>query len=246
VKNAPKFKLIRLRGRNQITLPNAVIESLALEEGDYLAAVLDADGIIRLRPAKLAVAGTPEAEEAIQRAEADLTAGRSVEFGTVEEFKDEMLANHDEQMPEEEPPLTTMLVHVAKASTSTSVQCRGIPIFTRNIDAGSGNASVDQIAEEVRGTVEFFQSAVEGPGIGEIFLSAGPPPMSGLAQKVEKAVGLPVRELSAAEAAASPARHAEHRLRSAVLDESVQEGKFKIDDLKFNVARPGFSRKITS
>lgn len=237
---APKIRLLRLRGRNQITLPASVIDALSLEEGDYLAAVLDAEGVIRLRPAEMVTAGTREADRAMARAEADIAAGRSVEFDSVKDFTKEMLAGHDEQLADEQtaearPSQTTMLVHVGAASTSASVQHHGVPIFTRSIEIGSANASTDQIAEEVRKTVEFFRSAVEGPGVGTLFLSAGPPPMRGLAQELESVVKLPVKELSAAAGTAS----------SKGYEAAYSRPSFNIEDLRFNVAGLTTPKKLS-
>jgi bifunctional DNA-binding transcriptional regulator/antitoxin component of YhaV-PrlF toxin-antitoxin module len=200
MKSMPKVRLIRLRGRNQITLPDSVVRALSLEEGDHLAAVVDEDGIVRLRAARIEVAGTPGAARAIEQAEADLKAGRTLEFDSVRELSQAMMAAHDEQMAEQgEPEQTSMLVQVAPTTTSLSVLRDGVPVFTRNVAQGAGNAPAYLIAEEVRQTIEAFGSLVEGEGVRSIFLSAGPPPMPGLLQELQLVVKLPVRELTAVE-----------------------------------------------
>src|ERR1700760_1553775 len=105
------INLIRLRSRNQITLPAELVNSLAVEEGSFLAAVTDSDGTIRLRPATVAMAGTPQAEKAISRAEGDIRAGRTQQFDSVQAFTSEMLAAHDAQLSQLNEPSTTMVVH---------------------------------------------------------------------------------------------------------------------------------------
>lgn len=217
----PKIKLVRLRGRNQITLPASVIESLSLEEGDYLAAVLGEEGIIRLRPAKMVTAGTPEAEQATNRAKADLRAGRSEKFESVEDFTNAMLARHREQMSELTPSRTTMLVHVGTASTSASVQQWGVPIFTRSIRVGSANGSTAEMIDEVRKTVAFFQSHVGEGKIDLIFLSVGPPRLGGLALALELALGIRVRELAPVTTEASSVTLARGEKEDLAVSESI-------------------------
>lgn len=195
----PKIKLARLRGRNQITLPASVTEALSLEEGDYLAVVLSEDGIVRLRPAKMVTAGTPESERAIRRAEADLAAGRSAKFDTVQEFTNELRAIHKAEMKDAEESSVNMLVHVGATSTSISIQRDGIPVFTRSIALGIENASAQQLSAEVLKTVDFFRDAIEGTGVQTVYLSVGPPRMAGLADEMKSRLTIPVQELSAAE-----------------------------------------------
>lgn len=190
-----KINLVRLRRRNQITLPAAIVDSLGLEEGDYLATVLAEEGVVRLRPAKLVTGGTPEAERAIRRAEAD------VAYDSVREFTADMLANHQEQMKHIEAGQTTMLVHVGTDSTSASIQRDGIPIFTRTIGLGSRTGTGSQLTDEVRKTMEYFQSAGGAGRVGVVFLSVGPPHIHGIANELQGALGIQVRELSPAERA---------------------------------------------
>jgi AbrB family looped-hinge helix DNA binding protein len=196
-----KINLVRLRRRNQITLPAAIVDSLGLEEGDYLATVLAEEGVVRLRPAKLVTGGTPEAERAIRRAEADVAAGRTEQYDSVREFTADMLANHQEQMKDIEAGQTTMLVHVGTDSTSASIQRDGIPIFTRTIGLGSRTGTGSQLTDEVRKTIEYFQSAGGAGRVGVVFLSVGPPHIHGIANELQGALGIQVRELSPAERA---------------------------------------------
>jgi Tfp pilus assembly PilM family ATPase len=193
---ASKINLVRLRSRNQITLPAVLMESLSLEEGDYLAAVVDDDGTVRLRPATMVTAGTPEAEKAILRAEADLRAGRSEKFENVPAFVEEMASSHKEELAQLDEARTTMLVQVAPNSMSASVQRENEPIFARTVGAGSENSSREDLVREVRKTIELFRSTAGAITIGEVFLSAGNPPLEGFAELLRTELKMRVEELS--------------------------------------------------
>ena len=217
-----KIKLVRLRGRNQITLPTEVIDTLSLEEGDYLAAVSGEDGTIRLRPAKLNVAGTPEAERAISRAEADLEAGRSKKFDNLEEFKNEMRSSHREQMKEMEPQRSAMLVHVWPRFTTVTIQRHNIPVFSRTIVIGSRTSgTIQKLAMEIRKTMEFFQATAGGPHVSRVFLSVAPPGVTGMAEGLEKALGIKVEESPAVTAAV---RHVNQILEGSHFYPSIDVG----------------------
>lgn len=217
MKDLPKIRIIRLRGRNQITLPDSVVRALSLEEGDHLAAVIDDDGVVRLRPAKIEVAGTSGDERAIKTAEADLAAGRAVKFSSVKSFTDAMLAAHDEQMAEaEEPSHTTMLVHVGDVSMSVSVHRDGVPILTRNIELGRVSATPQAIAQEVGRTLDFFSSSVEGPPIERVYLSAGPPRMPELQAEIGQVTSLPLTELTPVAHASESEEHGATAARRAI------------------------------
>jgi AbrB family looped-hinge helix DNA binding protein len=77
----------RVRAKNQVTIPAAIAERIGLREGDFLDLVLDENkGIGIFRRARLATAGTPDAELALQSAEADVRAGRVRVFESPEDF----------------------------------------------------------------------------------------------------------------------------------------------------------------
>jgi AbrB family looped-hinge helix DNA binding protein len=54
--------MVRLRDRNQITLPADVISRLRLKAGDWLELTTTENNVLQLRPAQIVTAGTPEAE----------------------------------------------------------------------------------------------------------------------------------------------------------------------------------------
>jgi len=74
-------KFIRVREKNQITLPTDLVSALAIHVGDFLEAARMADGSIQLRPTRLVAVGTPAAEREESLAKQDIRSGR---FGTYE------------------------------------------------------------------------------------------------------------------------------------------------------------------
>jgi hypothetical protein len=77
--------LIRLRKKNQLTLPAEFVEELKLGEGALLGATLE-QGSIRLREARVAVVGSPEAEDQERQAKEEIRQGRYTTFATPEDF----------------------------------------------------------------------------------------------------------------------------------------------------------------
>jgi AbrB family looped-hinge helix DNA binding protein len=96
----PISKVVRIRGRNQVTVPAQIAERLNLREDDLLAVSLDEAGVITLRPTRLVTAGSSEAEQEERRAEADLRAGRSRVFDSPEEYARQLLERNREQQAE--------------------------------------------------------------------------------------------------------------------------------------------------
>jgi len=78
-------KFIRVRDKNQITLPTDLVSALAIQVGDFLEAAQMADGSIQLRPTRLVTVGTPAAEREEALAKEDIRKGR---FGTYESADD--------------------------------------------------------------------------------------------------------------------------------------------------------------
>lgn len=82
--------LLRLRNRNQLTLPSRVTEKLSLEPGSLLEMTLTDAGHVELRPARIATAGSPEAEREERLALKDIDHGRYAEFKSVEQFQNDL------------------------------------------------------------------------------------------------------------------------------------------------------------
>jgi ribosomal protein S12 len=83
--HAPKIalrKFVRVRDRNQITLP----AGLPVRSGDFVEIVLAEDGHISMTPAVLVAAGTREAAEQEAAADQDIAMGRYKTFSSAEEL----------------------------------------------------------------------------------------------------------------------------------------------------------------
>src|ERR1019366_2644942 len=80
-------ELVRLRDRNQITLPAEIAEHLSVEPGALLELILSPDqDYLELRRAEGGRAGTPQAAREEQWAKEDIKAGRFSTFANPEEL----------------------------------------------------------------------------------------------------------------------------------------------------------------
>jgi len=86
-------KYVRLRDRNQITLPAEILSGLAVSSGDFLEIGRTTDGLTYIKPAVLTTVGSPEAQREEDLADEDIAHGRFKTFNSVEEFVDH-LENH--------------------------------------------------------------------------------------------------------------------------------------------------------
>jgi AbrB family looped-hinge helix DNA binding protein len=77
-------KFIRVRERNQITLPSEIIAGLPIHAGDFLEVSRADDGVIYLKPTVLKTLDSPEAlrEEAL--ADQDIEEGRYKTFDSAD------------------------------------------------------------------------------------------------------------------------------------------------------------------
>jgi bifunctional DNA-binding transcriptional regulator/antitoxin component of YhaV-PrlF toxin-antitoxin module len=78
--------LVRLRDRNQVTLPTEVISRLGIQAGDWLELTVSNTNCVQLRPAQIVTAGTPEAERLEQTVAENLRRKNYSTFKTIEEF----------------------------------------------------------------------------------------------------------------------------------------------------------------
>ena len=78
---------LRIRDRNQVTLPAEVVTHLKLEPGDWLELTLSESGRMLLRPARLVTAGTAEAELLEQASLASVRSKRYTEFDSLDDFE---------------------------------------------------------------------------------------------------------------------------------------------------------------
>ncbi len=96
-------KLISIRSRNQITLPQELTVLWKVGEGDYLSAQISDDGRVSLVPARLAIEGSAEAGEQNRQAEADIKAKNYRTFEDVKSFG-ESLEEDDVTVAESRTP----------------------------------------------------------------------------------------------------------------------------------------------
>jgi bifunctional DNA-binding transcriptional regulator/antitoxin component of YhaV-PrlF toxin-antitoxin module len=78
--------MVRLRDRNQITLPADVVSGLGIQAGDWLELAVSDSGYVQLRPAKIVTAGTPEADRREREAAENVRRKNDSTFKSVEEL----------------------------------------------------------------------------------------------------------------------------------------------------------------
>jgi AbrB family looped-hinge helix DNA binding protein len=81
-------RFVRVRERNQITVPPEVAERLAVRPGDILEFSFSPAGTVELRPAKIVTVGTPEALQEEEAAKEDIRRGRYSVIANVDEYLD--------------------------------------------------------------------------------------------------------------------------------------------------------------
>ena len=94
----------RLRERNQLTLPAAVVEQIGLRSGDIVEFATSGEGLIELRPARIVRAGTVEARSEEQRAKQDIAEGRYTLLSSVDEFRKHVQKLRKSASPAENAP----------------------------------------------------------------------------------------------------------------------------------------------
>lgn len=85
-------KIVRVRDRNQVTLPPEVMEAISIRVGDFLEIVATGEGTLTLAPKRLVTWNSPEAEEADQEAERDIAQKRYGTFESAKALKESLLA----------------------------------------------------------------------------------------------------------------------------------------------------------
>jgi AbrB family looped-hinge helix DNA binding protein len=83
-------ELVRLRDRNQLTLPSEIAEKLDLKPGSLVELSVSEAGHVELRAAHIVTAGTPAAQREEGRAEQDVREGRSVTLNGSAEVRQHM------------------------------------------------------------------------------------------------------------------------------------------------------------
>jgi bifunctional DNA-binding transcriptional regulator/antitoxin component of YhaV-PrlF toxin-antitoxin module len=87
----PFHKIVRLRERNQITLPSEVVERFGMAEGGFLQLVEDEQGF-RLLPTQIVALNTPAAQAAEREALAEADAGQTTRYASGRQYADALKA----------------------------------------------------------------------------------------------------------------------------------------------------------
>lgn len=90
-------KLIHIRSRNQITIPEELVSHWNVGQGDYLRAYIEPDGKVTIAPARIAVEASPEAADQKRRAEEEIKAGDYRTFEDVNDFARFLEEENEEQ-----------------------------------------------------------------------------------------------------------------------------------------------------
>jgi AbrB family looped-hinge helix DNA binding protein len=117
-------KLVRIRPKNQITLPADVLEQLNIREDDYVQVEVTPQGVAQIAPARLAVVGSPEGHESNRRAEEDFKAGRYRTYENGEAFAKALLSREGPKEKLEHPEI--IRAAMGKASRTAHHVARAI------------------------------------------------------------------------------------------------------------------------
>lgn len=90
-------ELVKLRERNQLTLPAEIAEKLGVKPGSLLELLVSEDGLVELRHARVVTAGTHEAEQEEARAARDIQEGRYIALQGSKEVREHMRQKRAQQ-----------------------------------------------------------------------------------------------------------------------------------------------------
>lgn len=127
-------ELVRVRDRNQITLPAEIAERLSVQSGALLELIMDPDqDYLEVRRAEVVRAGTPQAQREEQWAKDDIKAGRFKAFANPEEFalhlrNSREAAKLQEQLEILQQQVQGLVLDVHKMSAATGVSLVTAPI----------------------------------------------------------------------------------------------------------------------
>lgn len=129
--------LVRLRERNQLTLPAEVAEKLAVEAGSLLELILgtDEDGVhVELRPAQVVRANTHQAKLSERRARKDIQEGRFSTFANPDELALHMKQTRDAeakqlraQVEDLQEQMQGILVNMRRVGAATGIVLTDVP-----------------------------------------------------------------------------------------------------------------------
>jgi bifunctional DNA-binding transcriptional regulator/antitoxin component of YhaV-PrlF toxin-antitoxin module len=129
--------LVRLRERNQLTLPAEIAEELAVEPGSLLELVLerDGDGVhVELRHAQVVRANTHQAKLSEQRARKDIQEGRFSTFANPDELALDMKQTRDAeakqlraQVEDLQEQMQGILLNMRRVGAATGIVFTDVP-----------------------------------------------------------------------------------------------------------------------
>jgi AbrB family looped-hinge helix DNA binding protein len=121
-------ELVRLRNRNQLTLPTEITRQLGLEPGSLLELIVSDAGHVELRHAHVVTAGTPEAQREEAMAEENIQQGRYVTLngseGVREYMRQQRLQEYTRKMAEKVAALQQRMhsIHAELNDTQTAIE----------------------------------------------------------------------------------------------------------------------------
>lgn len=100
----------RLRERNQLTLPQAVVEKMGLNLGDLVEFTVTGQDTIEVRPARIVTVGTAEARREEEAAREDIRQGRYSVISSVDRFQQHLdrVQKGDHPSASQSPPSGTV------------------------------------------------------------------------------------------------------------------------------------------
>jgi len=130
--------LVRLRERNQLTLPAEVADKLGVGPGSLLELILETDDEgtqVELRRAEVVRAGTREARRSEQRARKDIREGRFVTYANSEELAVHMKQTRDEeakrlraQIEEMQEQMQGLMFNMRRMGAAAGVELTEMPV----------------------------------------------------------------------------------------------------------------------
>jgi len=119
--------LVRLRNRNQITLPAEVVSDLGVDVGDWLEITISNSNWVQMRPARIVTADTPEARQLEHAAAENVRRKNYSTFHSPEEFDRHLdkIANAEIiELPSESLPSERRTVEPVKMISSEELKQR--------------------------------------------------------------------------------------------------------------------------
>lgn len=128
--------LVRLRERNQLTLPPEIADQLKVKPGALLELIFEADdegAHVELRPAEVVRAGSRAAKRSEERAKKDIQEGRFTTYANTAELAEHMKQKRENEAREMRAQLEEM-----------QQQVQGLVCNMRRVGAAAGITLIEQ------------------------------------------------------------------------------------------------------